>query len=480
MALSIRSRLTLWYFLAVALIFVLLGTALYWGARLSLQRAADRELISGINNIAAFLQHKYDTHDIKHLADELREHSSLSPRGKLSRIGFAGGPILYVSDGMQLVAPLPVSLGKTSRRDLQITGRPLRVFSTLRRAGPSLFQIDVAVDQTDYFEILRGLAWLLILSMPLVAIFAALVGYWISGRSLTPIQNIIETAARIDAENLAVRLPLLGNGDELDRLSHTLNSMFDRIEAAYARIKQFTADASHELRTPVALIQANGEYVLMEPRDEARMIRGIKDMLKESAYMTQLINDLLTLARSDQATASPLTEIVELEDAIAEVIPRIHPAVSAKNIELVCHRPHHVVAVRGDRFELQRIAMILIENAVRYTPAGGAVIITFWSNQISCGFVVKDSGVGIAPEDCKRIFQRFYRVNSVRTPGDGGTGLGLAIANGLVTAHGGTIEVQSELGKGSCFTVHLPRAEFLHASSVFATLRPPPISNASR
>jgi signal transduction histidine kinase len=255
--------------------------------------------------------------------------------------------------------------------------------------------------------------------------------------------------------------------------------MFDRIEASYARIRQFTADASHELRTPVALIQANGECVLMEPRDEARMVRGIAEMLKETAYMTQLINDLLILARSDQAAPSSTTEIIELEDAIAEVMPRFHAVVNAKHIQLVCHRSHHVVAVRGDRFELQRLAMILIENAVRYTPADGAVTVTFWSNQVSCGFAVKDSGVGIAPEDCKHIFQRFYRVDSVRTPGDGGTGLGLAIANGLVTGHGGTIEVQSELGKGSCFTVHLPRAEFLHASSVFAAVNPPPFSNAS-
>src|ERR1700733_5542590 len=271
MALSIRSRLAFWDAAVVGIIVVLVGLGVYFSASWSLQRVTDRELTSGIDNIAAFLRHKYATHDTGHLADELKEHSSLLPRGKLSRISYANGLTLYQSEGMRAMPSLSSANEIVLMRDVQLDGRSIRYLSRVASAGPSFFLIEVGVDRSEYVQMMHHLAWLLALSIPLAAVLAAIGGYWMSGRALNPIHRITETASLIDAQNLSVRLPIRGTGDELDYLAKTLNSMFDRIEATYARVAQFTADASHELRTPVALIHSNAEYLLMGSLDKARM-----------------------------------------------------------------------------------------------------------------------------------------------------------------------------------------------------------------
>jgi signal transduction histidine kinase len=460
MRLSIRSLLTLWYATVVGCNMLLLGLGLYFSASWSLQHATNGELTSGIDSITVFLRHKYATHDIKHLGDELREHSSLLPKGKLSRISYANGAILFQSPGMQQLPSLPTAAnGSISVRDTKLNDRSIRFFSRVAGAGPDLFLIEVGVDQSDYIQMMQRLGWLLALSIPAATVLAALGGYWMSGRALNPVHRITSTASLIDAQNLEVRLPLRGTGDELDCLSKTLNSMFDRIEAAYARVTQFTADASHELRTPVALIRSNAEYLLMEPLDEARITRGIGDILKESEYMTRLIGDLLTLARSDRGSDPATAELFELGDAFTEVVTRAKILAATKGIQVEYHSAHHVVAIRGYRTEFQRLAMIFIDNAIRYSPVHSQITLTTWTTDAECGFAVLDRGIGIAKEDQGQIFQRFYRVDSARTPRDSGTGLGLAIAQGLIATHGGKVTVQSEPGEGACFTVSFPRAD---------------------
>jgi signal transduction histidine kinase len=465
MALSIRSRLTLWYAVVVGIIVILLGLGVYLSASWSLQRVTDRELDAGIDNIIVFLRHKYATHDTKHLADELREHSSLLPRGKLSRIGYANGPTLYQSQGMQAVPLLSFANNTITMRDVEIDGRPIRYFSRVVSAGPDFFLIEVGVDQSEYLKMMHHLAWLLALSIPLAAVFAALGGYWMSGRALNPIHRITRTASQIDAQNLAVRLPIRGTDDELDFHAKTLNQMFDRIESAYARVTQFTADASHELRTPVALIQSNAEYLLMGGLDEARADRSVKVILKETGYMTRLIGDLLTLARADRADVSPAMEVFELEEAFLHVVASARTLAFKKSITVDYQAARRIVAIQGDRSEFQRLAMIFIDNAVLYSPEHSLIGLTTWATETDCGFSVADRGIGIAEADQERIFQRFYRVDPARSPNDSGTGLGLAIAKSLIATHHGRVTVQSQLGNGSCFTVSLPRADSKEATT---------------
>ena len=274
------------------------------------------------------------------------------------------------------------------------------------------------------------------------------------------IHQITDAASSIDAHNLTRRLPVTGTKDELDRLSETLNHMFDRIQISYERIAQFTADASHELRTPVAFIRSSAELLLMGRVNDKIKTRGIEGILRESEYMAGLIGDLLTLARGDSKDGSLEMELFELIEAVDPILARARTLAAAKNISIGYSPSNQVVAIHGNRNACERLLLIFLDNAIRYTPKGGHVALNTWTSGNSCGFTVSDNGIGIAPEDHQRIFERFFRVDTARTSRDG-TGLGLAIAKSLMEAHGGTVSVQSDLGQGARFIVRFPRADVL-------------------
>jgi signal transduction histidine kinase len=236
--------------------------------------------------------------------------------------------------------------------------------------------------------------------------------------------------------------------------------MFDRIQISYERIAQFTGDASHELRTPVAFIRSSAELLLMGPANNITKTRGIENIVRESEYMAALIGDLLTLARRDSKDGSLEMELFELIDAVDGIVARGRALAAAKNISIDYSQSGQVVAIHGNRNACERILLILLDNAIRYTPRGGHVVLNTWTSGTSCGFTVSDNGIGIAPDDHQRIFERFFRVDTARTPRDG-TGLGLAIARSLIEAHGGTVSVESELGQGARFIVRFPRADVL-------------------
>jgi signal transduction histidine kinase len=459
---SIRIRLMIWYATLVALIVMLLGLGVFYGASWGLRRAADQELTSGIDGVETFLHHKLAIHEMNNLGEELREHSALLPRGKMFRVTDSSGAMVYQPDAM---APVPAILPGTYeilRGNITIHSRSYRTISRFATVGPYTFLLQVAVDQTEYQELIRGLGWVLFLSIPVAGLLSAAAGYWMSGRVLAPVEYITQTTNSIDASRLKVRLPLLGTGDELDRLSSTINHMLDRIATSYDRISQFTADASHELRTPIARVRSTAELLLMGPDDQGRIERGLSDILVESDYMTDLVRDLLTLARSGLEDGQVQIELFELGESVNAMLPRAMSLAAVRGIHVELITEEKVLPVRGNQSVVERTLMILIDNAVHYTPPGGNVWITVWSREHLCGFTVRDNGVGIAQADQRQVFERFYRVDTVRTPGDGGTGLGLSIAKNLVELHGGTISLKSEVGQGSSFEVSFPRTDLHH------------------
>jgi signal transduction histidine kinase len=475
MTLSIRTRMTVWYLLAVGSIVVFLGLGVFFGVSWSLQHVADIELSSGIDGVTTFLRHKLAVREMDNLPEELREHSALLPRGKMFRVRSGDGSLIFETDAMQAIPPFAPLGDETTRRSMMVERRWYRAFSKSETVGPYLFLIEVAVDQTSYREMVDHLAIFLILSIPVAGLLAALGGYWMSGRVLRPVHQIADAASSIDAHNLTRRLPVTGTKDELDRLSETLNHMFDRIQISYERIAQFTADASHELRTPVAFIRSSAELLLMGRANSITKTRGIEDILRESEYMAALIGDLLTLARGDSKDGSLEMELFELDEAVDGILARGRALAAAKNTSIDYSQSSQVVAIRGSRNSFERMLLIFLDNAIRYTTKGGHISLNTWTSGNTCGFTVSDNGIGIATEDHQRIFERFFRVDTARTPRDGGTGLGLAIAKRLIDTHGGTISVESELGQGTRFTVRFPRTDVLigrtAADSAFSQLR---------
>ena len=465
MTLSIRTRLTLWYAVLVAVILTLLGLGVLLGASWGLRKAADQELTSGIDGVAAFLHHKLAIHEMNDLNDELREHSALLPRGKMFRVSNPDGSVVYQPDAMRPVPPVIPAGNELRKVNVDAGGRSYRALSRFATVGPYTFLIQVAVDQTEYRELTLGLMWLLILSVPIAGLLAAFAGHWMSGRALSPIHQITEAANSIDARSLSRRLPLMGTDDELDRLSATINHMLDRIATSYERIAQFTADASHELRSPVALIRSNAELLLMGSNLPSRVEQGLGDILAESDYMTRLIADLLTLARIGVEDASVRMELFELGESVSAILGRARAQAATRNIT-VEYIPHdQVVPMRGNQGIVERILMIFLDNAVRYTPPGGKIWITTWVSDQRCGFIVRDTGIGIAPADHERIFERFFRVDTARTPRDGGSGLGLSIAKSLIELHGGTVHIESEIGHGASFEIAFWRADVQNVPS---------------
>lgn len=450
---TIRFRLTLWYSGLVVLTVLLLGAAVYGAAAWGVREAADQELVSGLNGIDVFLQHKLAIHDMDNLGEELREHSALMPRGKMFRVLDANGKLVYQPDLM-----IPVANAPTNARDLQGTnqlrsGHSYRTMSRIAHVGSYLFTLQAAVDQTEYDELLNRIMFLLVCCIPVGGCLAALVGRWMSGKVLAPVHRITATAQTIDARHLERRLILQGNGDELDQLSNTINSMLDRISESYDRIAQFTADASHELRAPVAVVRSTAELLLMDITDHSRMQRGLHDIVEESDSMARLLSDLLTLARGGLEEYTGNKELFDLSASTSAMIPRARTQAALKNIQLISEPTDGPLAVEGNQVVAERVLMILVDNAIRYTHSGGTIRLKTWRKDQRCGFTIVDSGIGIAHEHHNRIFERFYRVDSARTPGDGSSGLGLAIAKSLLDLHGGSIRVESELGMGSSFEV---------------------------
>ena len=449
----------MWFGALVAVILLILGSVVLIAASWGLQKVADQELTSGVGGVVAFLHHKLDIHEMTDLNDELREHSALLPRAKMFRVTTPDGALVYQPGAMAAVPHIFPRPGETKKESFVMDGRSYRSVGQFAAVGPYSFLIQVAVDQTQYHQLITGLAWILIFSVPLAGTLAALGGHWMSGRALHPIHQITETTQSIDARSLSRRLRLRGTNDELDRLCGTINHMLDRIARSYESVAQFTADASHELRTPVTLIRSNAELLLMEPDNLPRVERGLTDILAESTYMTGLITDLLTLARSSTEDASVPMELLELNESVRAILERARAQAATRNISLEYALVGHVVPLRGNQNLIERVLMILIDNAVRYSLPKGKIRVETWATGEQCGFLIRDNGIGIAPQDHERIFERFFRVDTARTPRDGGHGLGLAIAKSLITLHSGTIHVESQIGRGATFSVAFLRAD---------------------
>jgi signal transduction histidine kinase len=461
--LSIRTRLTLWFSGVVALIILVLGMGIFYGTSWDLQQAADLELKAGLDGVSAFLNKELVLHQMYKLPHGLQEHSSMLPRDKLIRVryvvGGVEGPLVFQAENMDTLTLTPPKVGQVLFQDARANGRIFRAVSKRTQLGQDEFLIEVAVDQSEYVELKKHLLILMfIFGLPAGLLLALFAGYWTSTRILLPLHRITETASSIDARNLGEGLPLTGTNDELDRLSKTLNGMLERIHANYERIAQFTADASHELRTPIAHIRSSAELLFMNA-PSSKVASGLSGILTECDYMAGLISDLLTLARVDVNNHLLTGEIFELAECVDAVIPRVQAFAASKNIAVLCPKHHRVAPIYGDRNSVQRMMMILLDNAVRYTPKNGAISLEIWTDEAECGFTVADTGIGLAPEHHQRIFERFYRVDTARTPQDGGSGLGLAIVSGLLEPHKAKVTVESELGLGARFRFAFPRAD---------------------
>ncbi|MBI3789361.1 MAG: HAMP domain-containing histidine kinase [Gemmatimonadetes bacterium] len=324
--------------------------------------------------------------------------------------------------------------------------RPMRVV-----AGASLRRIG-AIPQ-EQWTIMLGIA-------PLLVLASVWMAWMIAGNALRPVDRVIdEVEAITDGRSLHRRLPVEARGDELDRLASTLNDMIARLETSFGALRRFTADASHELKTPLTVLRADVERAMQVASGSADQLVALEEALAETARMADLVDSLLTLARADEGRFDVHREPVALEPLVRDVAETAHILGESQGI-VISLPVLEEATVMGDRARLRQLLLNLVTNAIKYTPAGGEVEISLARRLDGVSVSVRDTGIGISAADLPYVFERFWRADRARSRASerGGFGLGLSIARWIAQAHGGTLSVTSRLGRGSTFTVLLPVA----------------------
>jgi heavy metal sensor kinase len=280
-------------------------------------------------------------------------------------------------------------------------------------------------------------------------------GLFLAGRALAPIDTVTRAAQRISASDLSERLELDLPDDEVGRLARTFDGMIARLDDSFRRQRQFTSDASHELRTPLTAIKGQAEVALQRERTPDEYRRVLTSVNHDVDRMIRLVRTLLTLARADASQIPIAKGLMDVGSIVIGAVDQMRPIAAEKGIALTVDGSESIV-IRADEDLVLQLVLNLLDNAVRYTPAGGAVEASCRVSGPWVEITVSDTGVGIPPEHLSHIFERFYRADTSRSREDGGAGLGLSICKWVADAHGGTIEATSRPGAGSRFTVRLP------------------------
>lgn len=458
--LPIRTRLTLLYCTVLGLSFI----AFFWicdlGFRHSILTTVNSASRTNLETVVRLLGASAPQGDAS-VSSELRDLSNLWANGALLEVADVDGEWLFRSPQFLSANPelAPAKSNELSFFTSNLNSNQYRVALQKVQAGGRVFEIHAAVPTEPFDQALDRFRIIEKEALPLLVLLASLLGYWLSGKSLQPVNQIIRTAQEIGVQNLSRRLEVPEPRDELRRLTETLNAMLERIEASFQKITQFTADASHDLRTPIAVIRATAEIALRRQRPADDYKLALSKILQASVETSLLLENLLTLARSDAGAAGLEMHPLDLSQQVRSAQEQGAILAADKSLSVTFLAPETPVWVRADAIAIRRLLLILIDNAVKYTPAGGRCEIALCQIQDQAHIAVKDTGIGIPESDLDFIFERFRRADRARCRETPGAGLGLAIARWITQMHGGTISAESTLGAGSVFHIRLPLTE---------------------
>lgn len=435
---SIGARLTLWYSAVLLAGLALFGVSIWAVVNHRLMATIDESLVAQAKGVQTVLQSEYEPSNPGHLKEELSEYVEATPEGRGIEVRDPRGAIV-IGDGL--------------RRGTE----PYRSYATETVVQGQRYRISVAAPMEETELTLRRLREVLLWAAPGVLLIASLGGYWISRRALQPVDAITRAAQSIGIENLSQRLEVPAAGDELARLSETWNGMLERLEAAVKRLSQFTADASHELRTPIALIRTTAELTLRRERSTETYREALRHIVEESDRTARLIEDLLLLARADAGLPAWPLDRVELTPLVRDVCEQGQILAQERQLEISAEAPEQPVYVDANDPALRRLLLLLVDNAVKYTPEGGHITVSVALDSSGPTVTVRDTGIGIPDAALPHVFERFYRVDESRNRDAGGAGLGLSIAQWIAQRHHARLEAESVLGRGSSFRVRFPR-----------------------
>ena len=457
---SISLRLTFWFGFFFFLGWVLFGTAMWLNLRRTLTGERHQTLTRRVDRLQELLTRDQNDPEADRIQD-VKDFAHATGNG-LAEVFRPDGQRAFPSPSSAAATfswPSVQDVGEERFLHTDSWGQPYWVLARPFASHGQRLILLVAAPESGNLLVLdsfwKGLLW----SVPILLLIASAGGYWISRRALGPVDKITAKARSISIRNLSDRLPVADTGDELERLAETCNAMLVRLESAVNQIKQFTADASHELRGPLSFTRTVAEVALKNPHADPVSRQAFEDIVDEAAKATVLLEDMLTLARADADSAGNALEPVDLAAVVEESCTLARPVAEKLHLGLSMSRiPGQPVTVLGNLSSLRRLLWILLDNALKYTEAQGRIEVAVREDSGQAVVEVRDTGIGIAPADLPRIFDRFYRADPSRSHVEG-NGLGLAIAKWIAELHHADFSVASEESIGTIVRFVLPICE---------------------
>jgi heavy metal sensor kinase len=461
--LSIRWRLTLWYGLVLAIVLAVFGAAVYVIMRHDLFTRTDEALAGELDEISDDVQAAREGAKlIRQLERRYARHEAFE-----FQVSPPGGEPLFQSDRIRprrfSIPQVPASLKHLDFESVALgtqsvsleSSRSFRLMNRLVPGPDGPLVVQAATPLASIHQELTELLTVLLLAGPLALVCALGAGYVLARQALRPVDRMVHTAEQITATRLDQRIDVTNKEDELGRLARTLNGMIARLERSFEEIRRFTADAAHELRTPIAILRAEAEVCLRLPRQPEEYRAILEDQLEELERLSRLAERLLFLSRGDAGLMPISRQPVDLRRVVDDVAEHMRLVAEEKGVTLETEEVSPC-AIQADEDQLRRLLFNLVDNAIKFTPAKGTVKVNASRYDGQARIEVTDSGIGIPPEHLPHVFQRFYRVDPAGEPDVAGTGLGLAIARSIAEAHGGSIAIESTVGVGTRAILTLP------------------------
>jgi heavy metal sensor kinase len=468
---SLSFRLVTWYAGVLSAVFVLLGVLTIF----FLQRYLDANLLDTqarrARQIAGTLLSGASRAAEPGLPAQVEKLYSPEASDRFIRISRADGTVVYVSgppkderfDPAQVPA-VPLA-SAPSARTVRMPGASMLVAAVgAAGADGTRYLVEVGASRSGIEGTLTRVLAMLALGLPVAVAVAVGGGFVLVRRALAPVARMTTTAEAITQHNLSERLPEVHSGDELERLSLSLNRMISRLEDALHSSKQFVADASHELRTPLTVMRGELENLVQDAQLTLEAREALGSVLEEVQRLIGIVEGLFALSRLDAGEVPAPYEPVDLGELAATTAGQMSLLAEDKNVQIACCADAGVT-VAGDPARLKQVIVNLLDNAIKYTPAGGRVRLSVRQSGADALLEVTDDGIGIPSEALAHVFKRFYRVDGSRSREQGGAGLGLSIVESICSAHGARVEVSSAPGQGSTFRVRAPLASAAGASA---------------
>jgi heavy metal sensor kinase len=460
--LPIKWKLTLWYGAILALILVVFSSGVYIYFKNGLQKGIDAKIQSIAQVLSSSMTESHSQSVFGNFERYLENVLGRKPKGKFVQIIDTSGKIGAKMNDIETdtVPASFASLEKALKGEVayETIGekRPRLRMITLpimeNKKVTSIIQVGTSME--DFDETMTKLLVIFVIGIPASLSATVMVGYFMAKKTLKPVDAIRKAAVKISSTNLDERIDVKGRKDELSRLAETFNAMISRLKESFIRINQFSLDVSHELKTPLTILKGETEVALRKDRGNEEYKRLLVSSLEEVDRMTKIIDDLLLLSKADPKDVRLNVEDVSLKDLIVEVCVDLQIFADKKGIDLSMGELGDV-RVKGDELKLRRMLLNIVENGIKYTQTGGKVAVSSVVNDGCVEVNVKDNGAGIAQEDIKYVFDRFYQADRSRRR-EGGSGLGLSISKWIAEAHKGSIRVESQPMNGSLFSIKLP------------------------